>query len=645
MEERGPAPVNKHGSERRPERKLAAILAADVVGYSRLMGVDEEETLTALRAHRAELIDPVLAAHKGRLVKTTGDGLLVEFASVVDALRCALEWQQGMAQRNAEIPEDRRLVFRIGINLGDVMAEGDDIFGDGVNVAARLEGLAKPGTICLSRAARDQVRDKLPVAFEGLGELRVKNIARPVQAFLVVPEAWGARVSSLPAYAKWNWRPVAVAAGLVLAVLGAGWLAWHAPWRERQEAGHASPARATLPLPDKPSIAVLPFDTIGGDPQQLNLGDGLAENVIASLSKLPQMFVIARNSAFTYKGKPVKVQMVAQELGVRYVLEGSVQTSGTKMRMTARLIDAATGYHLWSETYDRGLADIFALQDDITLNVVTALQIELTHGEQARVRQRGTNNLRAWLLVNQSFEHLMQFTKDANARARKLAAEALSLDPNYPEAYVRLARTHLMDFQTGWATNRNESLKQSVELARKALEIDRDYPDTYILLGAIYLFLHQHEAALVALRKALDLSPNHSLAKAHLGMTLTYAGEPEAGIAQLKEAMRLSPLYPDWFLGELGRAYFQVGRYEEAIDVLTRRLRHNPDSGEALVLLAAAASAAGRDDEARRALSKFLTPRPAYTLKHYSAGEFYKNPSDLQRVLEALRNAGLPDSK
>ena len=615
-----------------------------MVAYSRLIGSDEEGTLARLRAHRNAIIDPALARHHGRLVKTTGDGLLAEFASVVDALRCALDWQQGMQQSNADVPEEQRVTFRIGINLGDVIVDGDDILGDGVNVAARLEGLARPGTICISRAARDQVRDKFKISFENLGELRVKNIARPVQAFLVTPDGQKQPAPSRAGRVRRSWRLAGMAAMAVLLLAGAGWLAWLAPWeRQAPPAGVERAAAESPPLPDKPSIAVLPFDMIGGNPQQLGLGDGLAENIIASLSRIPQMFVIARNSAFTYKGEPVKVQTVGEELGVRYVLEGSVQPSGDRVRITAQLIEAATGYHLWSETYDRAIDDVFALQDDITLNVVTALQIELTQGELARVRQRGTENLRAWLLVNQSLDHFMRFTREANARARELAEEAVSLDPNYPEAYVRLARTHLTDFQTGWATSRDASLRRSVELAQKALQLDPDYPDTYILLGAIYLFLRQHEAALVAVRKALELSPNHSLAKANLGMTLTYAGEPEAAITALKEAMRLSPLYPDWFLGELGRAYFQTGRHEEAIEVLTERLRQNPDSGEALVLLATAASAAGRPEQARQALAEFLEPRPSYTLAQYADGEFYKDPEDLQRVLDALRDAGLPE--
>jgi class 3 adenylate cyclase/TolB-like protein/Tfp pilus assembly protein PilF len=637
--------VTNDGAEGSPERRLAAILVADVVGYSRLMGANEEGTLAKLRALRSDLIDPALAQHHGRLVKTVGDGLLVEFASVVDALRAAVEWQNAMRQRNADVPENQRIVFRIGINLGDVIVDGDDIYGDGVNVAARLEGLAKPGTICLSRAARDQVRDKFPFEFERMGELRVKNIARPVQSFLVRPDATRSRLSRLRMRAGGPWRRPALATALVLLLAVAGSIGWFATWgpggrRDPDEA--ASSARESLPLPDKPSIAVLPFDNLGGDSERLGLSEVLADSIISSLSKIPKMFVISRNSTFTYKGTPVSVAKVSRELGVRYVLEGSVQKSGAKVRITARLVDAVSGFHVWSEIFDRDLDNIFALQDEITLNVVTALQIELTQGELTHIRQRGTKNLRAWLLVNQSFEHLMRFTREGNAQARKLAEEAIALDPGYPEAYVRLARTHLSDFQIGGGSD-PKSLERSIELAQQALALDDSYPDTYVLLSAIYLFLKRHDDAGLAISKALDLSPNHPLAKAHLGMILNYSGQPETAINVLKEAMRLSPIYPDWFLSELARAYFLTGRYNEAIDALQRRLQHDPKSGEALILLAASESAAGRLDNARRALAKFLEPRLGYTLDHYARGEFYRRPGDLKLVLDALRSAGLPD--
>ena len=435
-----------------------------------------------------------------------------------------------------------------------------------------------------------------------------------------------------------------VAAGLVvLAAAGAVWLLAGRPGSEPAMSASPDTARKSAPLPDRVSIAVLPFDGFGGDADAPALGDALADVIISSLSKLPAVFVIARNSTFAYKGRPMKVQTVANELGVRYLLEGSVQKLGSKIRITAQLIDASTGFHRWSEIYDREIDDIFALQDEITLTVVTALQINLTQGELARVRRRGTNNLRAWLLVNQSFEHLVRFTKEDNELARELAEEAIALDPSFPEAYVRLGRTHLVDFHSGWVANPADSLRRSIELVQQALALDDTYPDTYHLLSAIYLYLKRHDDARLAVAKALALSPNHSLAKANLGMILTYSGEPEAAIGMFEEAMRLSPIYPGWYSSELARAYFLMGRYDQAVEALQRRLRGEPNSGEALVLLAASESAAGRLDRAKAALDRFLAPRAHYTLRHYASGEFYKNPEDLNRVLAALHKAGLPE--
>jgi adenylate cyclase len=409
--------------------------------------------------------------------------------------------------------------------------------------------------------------------------------------------------------------------------------------RSRVSTG-ASPVEA---VSGRPSIAVLPFDDFGADPTPQGLGEGLADHLISALSSTPKMLVIARHSTFAYKGKPVNIQQISQELGARFVLAGSVSRAGPKLRIATQLADASTGYQMWAETYDRDLGDIFALQDEIVLDVVAALQIELTQGELARIRQKGTNNLRAWLLVNQSFDHLLRFTREDNETARRLAEEALTLDPDYAEAYVRLGRTHLVDFHAGWSADRDASLRKSIDAAQKALSLDENYPDTYHLLSAIYLYLKRHDDAQLAIARALELSPNHSLAKANLGMILTYAGEPEAAIAEFKEAMRLSPIFPSWYLSELARAYFQAGRYDDAIAALERRLQDEPDSGEALILLAAAASANGRLEKARSALVRFLAPRPDFTQSHYASGEFYRDPADLQRVLAALESAGLPE--
>ncbi len=373
-------------AEERVERRLAAILVADVVGYSALIRADEEGTRAAVRQHNAETVEPQIAAHNGRIFKTVGDGLLAEFASVVDAVRCAVEIQNAIKDHNADVVAEKRVEFRIGVNLGDVIVEGDDLHGDGVNVAARLEGLAEPQGICISGSAFEQVRDKLELGFEDLGDQQVKNIDRPVRAYRVLSDPDDAgKIVTAPTKRATRWKVPALAAALVV-IIAAGGLAWWQPWAPDVEP--ASVERMAFPLPEKPSIAVLPFDNLSGDPEQDYFGDGIAENIITALSKIPDMFVIARNSSFTYKGKPVKVQQVAEELGVRYVLEGSVQRSGDQVRVTAQLIDAVTGHHLWAERYDRQLTDIFALQDDIAQNIVTALEVKLTAGEQARVWRR-----------------------------------------------------------------------------------------------------------------------------------------------------------------------------------------------------------------------------------------------------------------
>lgn len=623
------------------ERRLVTILSADIVGYSRLMGEDEAGTLALLKACREELIDPKVAENHGRIVKWMGDGALVEFPSVVEAVRCAVEIQRGMAARNTDVPENRKMQFRVGINVGDVIVENDDIFGDGVNIAARLEQLAEPGGICVRRAVRNQVRDKLPIVFEDLGQIEVKNIARPLRVFRIVLDAneplktvAGMRTPTR----YWRWITAAV---LVLVVAAGTAVAWLQPWEGKLEP--ASPARMAYPLPQKPSIAVLPFDNLSGDPAQDLMADGFTENIIAALSKIPQMFVIARNSVFTYKDKSVQVQEVAEDLGVQYVLEGSIQKSGDRLRITAQLIDALAGYHLWSERYDREIEDIFALQDEITLKIVEALQVNLTVGEQARIERRGTNNLDAWLLITQSRAHAIQFSREGNVRSRELAQKAIELDPEFAGAYTRLGWTYWNDAQTGWSESRLASLKRAAELAHKSVKLDDSFSGTYRLLAAIHLLLRQHEEATAYIEKAIDLSPNYSTHIAFLAFIKNYSGDPERAIVLLRKAMRLSPYYPDWYLGELGRAYLLTGQYEKAITALEQRLQRNPNSGEAHVLLAAAYGKLGKKAEARAALEEFLKPRPYYTLRHYAQGEFYKDEKDLAHVLDGLRKAGLPE--
>jgi adenylate cyclase len=568
---------------------------------------------------------------------------LVEFASAVDATRCAIEIQESIARHNLALAAGHRLRFRIGVNLGDVIVQDDDIFGNGVNVAARLEALARPGGILISGDVYRQVRGLVAQGFEDLGEQRVKNIAEPVRVYRVAVDG----EASADGHRRriWRQRPWLVGvAALVVLVAALGWLATD---RLRHASGPAAATASGSPqplaLPVEPSIAVLPFVNLGAADGKDYLGDGLAENLISALSSLPDMLVIARSSSFAVRSKAEKVGEVAKELGVRYVVEGSVQVSGTAARITARLIDASSGHPVWNERYDRDIANIFALQDEITLSIVTALQIKLTDGELARTHRRGTGNLQAWLLVSQALDSYMKFTKQANAEARALAERALALDPTYPEALIRLAHTYLTDFQTGWVPDREVALARSIELVQKALALDDSYPDTYVLLGTIYLFVNRHDEAIAFAERAIELSPSHSLARASLAMIENYAGHPEKAIPLLERAMRLSPIYPDWFLGELGRAYLLTGQHDKAIAVLQRRIERNPESSEAQILLAAAYGAAGRAGPARRVLDALLKLRPGYTISKYARGEYYRNADDLNRVLDGLREAGLPE--
>ncbi|MEE8531192.1 MAG: tetratricopeptide repeat protein [Hyphomicrobium sp.] len=616
-------------------------MAADVAGYSRLTATDEEGTLTALRAHRSELIDPKIAAYRGRIANTAGDSILIEFPSVVEALRCAVDVQRGMAERNAEVPEDRRITFRVGINVGDVVEQAGDLLGDGVNIAARLEGLAEPGGICIAGNVQEQVDGKLDLGFEDMGEQQVKNIEKPVRVYRVLlePEAAGTVLSEKPRKPKtWQW---ASAASAVIAV--AVTVAWWQPWVERVEP--ASVERMSFPLPDKPSIAVLPFDNLSGDPKQDYLGDGITENIISSLSKISQILVIARNSAFTYKGKPVKVQRVAEDLGVRYVLEGSVQRSGDQLRVTAQLIDAVKGHHLWSERYDRGMEDLFAVQDDITREIVVALHVKFTEGEEARVRHRWTDNLQAWEHAVRAYALFEEFTKEDNARARALFERAVELDPKYGWALAKIGFTHLTDARLSFTEDRAASFKRAVEIAQKTLELDDEIADAHMLLSMIRLTQRKHDEAVAAGRKAIALDPNYPQARATLALIKFALGQWDETIALTKSAIRLHPYHPSWYFFYLGRGYVFKGEYDLSVAALDEGLRRAESDflkGAFHRDLAFAHMEAGREEEARRHMvegQRLNTSSAAWYRNYYR----FKNPAHLERVLAALRNAGLPE--
>ncbi len=586
------------------ERKLSAILNADVKGYSRLMGDDEVATIQTLTAYR-EVMATLIQQYRGRVVDTPGDNLLAEFASVVDAVQCAVEVQQELEARNVELPPHRRMEFRIGINLGDVVVEGERIYGDGVNIAARLEGMAEGGGICISGTAYDQVEGKLSLGYEYLGEQAVKNIKKPVRAY---------RVEMEPGVAALRVRGerVVVPAGKAQA----------------------------LELPDKPSIAVLPFVNMSGDPEQEYFSDGITEDLITDLSKISGLFVIARNSAFLYKGEAANLQQVGRELGVRYVLEGSVRRAGDRVRITAQLVDARTGYHLWAERYDRDLKDIFALQDEVTQKIVAALKVKLTRGEMELLERKYTDNPEAYDCYLRGWDYCLCFTKEANAKAREIYERAIELDPEYALAYVGLAWTHLNEWSFGW-TQDPSSLELAFELAKRAVALDDSLPGAYMILGNVYLWKKQHEKAIAEAQKAISLNPNDADSYALLGHILNFAERPEEAIEVTEKAMRLNPHYPVFYLFNLGHAYRLMGRCAEAMAAHKRALARNPDFMPSHLQLASIYSDLGREDEARAEVAEILRINPDFTLEGAMQRFPRKDQAVLERLVNSLRKVGL----
>ena len=618
------------------QRKLAAIFSADVQGYSRLMGEDEVATVRTLTAYR-DVMATHIQAHRGRVVDSPGDNLLAEFASVVDAVECAVAIQQDLKARNAELPAPRQMVFRIGINLGDVIVEGDRLYGDGINIAARIEGLAEGGGICLSGTAYDQVENKLSVGYEWLGEHVVKNIAKPVRVYRVLtdPASPAAPAGTIPRAASRSRRRLVLAVGLLVLLMGVGGVAM---WTFSPR---VSEVRTALALPDKPSIAVLPLANLSADPQQEYFSDGMTEDLITALSKISGMFVIARTSVFTYKGKPVKVQQVSQDLGVRYVLEGSVRKAAERVRITVQLIDATTGTHLWAERYDRVLEDVFTVQDEITRNIVTALEVQLTSGEQVRLWRQGTTNPEAYDTFLRGRDHAMRKTREDIVQARRLFERAIELDPGFAMAYVGLASTFTLEVRLGWSPSLAESLERARELTHKAIALDDALADAYGQLGYIALLQRQHEQAITAGQQAIALSPNGAEVHALLAVTLNFSGKPEDGLVMIEKAMRLSPVYPSWYLHVLGMSHYLVGRYEEALAAFTYCRDRYPDAWFPYVGLVLTSVQLGREGDARAAAAELLRRDPAFSLERYAALQPYQNPADLTQELDLLRQGGL----
>jgi len=586
------------------QRRLAAILAADMVGYSRLMEADERGTISRQKSHRAELIDPKIGEHHGRIVKTTGDGMLVEFASVVDAVECAVAIQREMLNRETDIPEDRRIQYRIGINVGDVVDEDGDLLGAGVNVAARLEGLAEPGGICISRTARDQVRDLLDVTLEDMGEVEVKNIARPVRCFSVVLDTLDDAPQNIP-----------------------------------------MPLDVTLALPTKPSIAVLPFQNMSVDAEQEFFADGMTEDIITGLSQFHSLFVIARNSSFAYKGKSPDVREVARDLGVRYILEGSVRKGGERIRITGQLIDAETGNHLWAERYDRNLEDVFAVQDEVTEAIVAVIAPEISNVERERSHRRPPNNLDAWDLYQRGLAAYYSSTEAEFRSAIELFDRVNEIDPTFAPAFAMTAQARTRYAMHFMPDNRSELLTQAREKSHQGITLDPQDSVCVWSDGRVHSTLGHHDVAISKAEEAVALNPNDAFAHYVLGVVLYSAGKVEEAIPHVDHAMRLSPrdIFLTGMLFHRALILFHLERYKEAFEWARRAsLSPNPRS-LTFALLTAVLIKLERKGEAQAALKDLLVFAPDMSCVKFQGNPMFGGPEVLKRFIGALREAGLPE--
>jgi adenylate cyclase len=585
-------------AEERVNRKLAAILAADVVGYSRLMGVDEEGTLAALKQHRQVVFDPAVAAHNGRVVKLIGDGTIVEFGSVVDAVHCALAVQRSNGLVPDEALRQPKIILRIGINLGDVIIEGDDIYGDGVNIAARLEPLAEPGGICVSSIVNESVGNRVDVGFEDAGEITVKNIDRPIRV--------------------WKWHP-------------------------RATPELAKAAEKPLPHVATASIAILPFTNMSGDPEQEYFSDGISEDIITDLSKIAGLTVIARNSSFTYKGRSIDIRTVGRELGVQSVLEGSIRRAGNRVRITAQLIDAGNGAHLWADRYDRDLTDIFAVQDDVTQRIVEALKITLSPAEKERLADSETHDVVAYDCVLRGREFMLGKEKNLGTfqQAIKYFKEALEHDPNYSVAYACLGFGYMFDYQNRWTEDPDKSLSIAKEYGRQAIEKDPNEPLARCVSALAASYEKDLDRAKAEIEVALKLNPSLALAHNLRGTFWTFAGQPLEAIPEIEQAMRLDPAVSPQFLHFLGLAYLMAEKYETAAALLRQRIILVPNTDFSRAILTSALGHLGEIEDARRVWAELMDINPKYSFFAHVGRQPFKRPEDIERIAEGLRKAGV----
>jgi len=677
------------------KRKLTAILSADVKGYSRLMGEDEKGTVRTLNAYK-EVMTGLIQHHHGRVVDAPGDNVLAEFASVVDAVECAVEIQKELKTQNADLPENRKMEFRIGVNLGDVIEDGEQILGDGVNIASRLESLSEAGGICISGTAFDQVRNKLELGYDYLGEQSVKNIALPVRVYKVLmePEAAGKVIGEKKAKPR-QWQRVVLGLVVVVIVVIAAAVIWklYTPPSPQPEVTFkekvitpqpekvptvvhpsaeptpkekvtpplpekvtkpapppapkmevASKEKMAFPLPDLPSIAVLPFVNMSGDPKQEFLSDGITENIITGLSKVPRLFVIARNSTFTYKGKPVEVKKVSEELGVQYVLEGSVQRSGDRIRVTAQLIDALKGHHVWAERYDRDLTDLFALQDEITVKILNAIRVKLTErglSSGAVPYAGGKQDLDCLLKYMEAQGHIQRANIEDNNIGRRIAEEAMATCPEPQKPYAQMAIIHMMDYFLGTTKSPRESIEKAIELAQKSLAVDDSRAEDHARLSLLYCLRKEWDKAIAEGERGIALNPSGADVHQWYAAALTFMGRPEEAIFLFEKAIRLNPFGPSRYFMGYGHALRYVGRFQEAVSAYKKAIKREPNNFPAHLLLAATYSMMGLEKEAQSEAEEVLRLNPKYSVDYFAKISPYKDQTETDKIMDALRKAGL----
>ncbi|MBC2702998.1 adenylate/guanylate cyclase domain-containing protein [Desulfobacula sp.] len=628
-------------AEQKETRKLSAILSADVKGYSILMTNDETSTIRTLKEYRI-IMSELIKEHSGRIVDAPGDNLLAEFTSAVNAVQCSVEIQKALKIRNAELPDDKRLEFRIGVNIGDVVQDGDSLYGEGVNIAARIEGLADPGGVCISRGTYDHIRNKLGFGYEYLGDHSVKNIKHPVRVYKILTseEDAGKLIGekSKPVLKSWIWSTIVVAA-IILTLTGYQlFQKITAP-----EFEPASIGKMALPLPDVPSIAVLPFVNMSGDPKQEFFSDAITENIITVLSKVPRLFVISRQSTFFYKGKPVKVKQVSEEFGVQYVLEGSVQRSADRIRINVQLIDALTGHHLWAERYESDQKDLFAVQDEMTMKILQSIRVKLSEGEISSAYSqyfRGRKGFDCYLKIMEAAKYADRFTLEDYYVAQRLLEEAIAICPENPIGYVRLGWAYRISAILDKTKPYQEALEKAKEMIKKALAMDDTLADAHILLSILYRAEKEYDKSIAAGRRAVELDPSGSTAYTYYGAALLFASRPEEAIPLLQKAIRLNPNAEAWTFVFLGHSFRNTGRLEEAISAYKKVLQRAPDHLIAHIALTTVYSLMGQDEEARAEAQEVLRINPKFSLIPFKKKALvFKDKSENDMILKAMTKA------